>query len=114
MLKLVSVIAVAALLLLSELFTWRPEAAALIGAVGIQSGAEYSLLERADCDTAGLLCEQGKTLLCAPGGDGPECKCEVCTPEERAAPTCPKNPRCCARPGTSRVCPVTGYCECPQ
>jgi hypothetical protein len=113
MLKLFSVIAVAVLLLLFEFFTWRPEASALIGTVGIQSVASYSDVEKAACDAADELCEKGKTLSCSPGKAGPECECAVCL-SEGAAVICPRNPACCASPGTARVCPVIGFCFCPK
>ena len=114
MLKLVSVIAVAALLLISELFTWRPEASALIGTVGIPSVASYPLVEKIACDEApDELCEKGKTLSCAPGTAGPECECMEC-PSEGAAPICPCNPQCCQPPGRSGQCPIIGFCSCPN
>ena len=99
--KVSSAIAVAFLLLLAELVTVNPKAAALSGIAAIQPGSTHSLIQNAACDAADDLCEKGKELSCAKGQAGPECACLECDAGEHAR--CPVATICAPR-GTCKVC----------
>ena len=101
MLKLACAITVAFLLLLAELVTANPEAAALSGIMGVKPGTTHALIQKAACDVADDLCEKGKELSCAKGQAGPECACLECGAGEHAR--CPVAGNCAPR-GTCKVC----------
>ena len=64
MLKFASAIAVAFLLLLAELVTASPKAAALSGVMGVQPGAIQSVIQMAACDEAIDGCKKGTEISC--------------------------------------------------
>jgi hypothetical protein len=101
MLKFASAIAVAFLLLLAELVTASPKAAALSGILGVQPGSSYSLMQKANCDEADQLCEKGREISCTKGDTGPECACLECGSGEH--PVCP-DPHNCAPKDMCKPC----------
>ena len=113
MCKLAFAIAAVFLLLLAELVTANPEAAALSGIMGVKPGTTHSWVQQAACEEADEQCEKGKEMVCTPGGPDPQCACDSCQADIRVR--CPRYPVCNCDPGT--ICPglPTGnFCYCPR
>jgi hypothetical protein len=70
----------AVVLLLAGLSAWNAEATPLTGTMSVQPGTNYSLVEKAECQGANVVCEAKKMVACNKGTPQPDCACVDCPP----------------------------------